>query len=218
MIVKEILLEFGSVFDPRITTDLKKKGYKFLKKGADQQAWLEPGTGLILKIFGTTLNNQGYGRLSKAQQSFKDFADYCQKHKDNPFLPNFLGWETFYRGGETYLQIRMERLFPFPNKYWGEWLEEMANAAWNYPNPMTWYAAEMSGQDEGDYVPGTAFSEALPELLSHLGEDGFKLLWKTIRDLEKIADRKGYGLDLHSKNFMLGSDGHIVISDPFFAR
>ena len=53
--------------------------------------------------------------------------------------------------------------------------------------------------------------------MTHLGEDGFKLLWKTMKDLSKIADHKGYNLDLHSKNFMLGSDGHIVISDPFFA-
>ena len=211
MIVKDILLEFGSDFDWSISRELKQKGYKFLKKGADQQAWLEPNTGLILKIFGTKAN--GSGRLTTAQQSFKDFADYCLRHKDNPFLPNFLGWETFYKGGETYLQIRMERLFPFPNKHWAEWLEEMSNSVDAY-SAMEWYKDEMSGQIN----PGhERFSEALPELMTHLGEDGFKLLWKTMKDLSKIADHKGYNLDLHSKNFMLGSDGHIVISDPFFA-
>jgi hypothetical protein len=36
--------------------------------------------------------------------------------------------------------------------------------------------------------------------------------------LKKVARKIGLGnLDLHSGNFMLGSDGEIVISDPFFA-
>ena len=48
------------------------------------------------------------------------------------------------------------------------------------------------------------------------GEKQAMQLLKTIKQLSVIAKRKGYGFDLHSGNFMLGSDGHIVISDPFF--
>jgi hypothetical protein len=55
------------------------------------------------------------------------------------------------------------------------------------------------------------------ELLIHLGEDGFNQMWNTLLDLKRIASQRRYILDLHSQNFMLGSDGHIVISDPFFA-
>ena len=77
---------------------------------------------------------------------------------------------------------------------------------------MEWYNNQM----RNGIFRRNPFMEALPELMTHLGEDGFKLLWKTLRDLKKIADRKRYVLDLHFKNFMLGSDGHIVISDPFF--
>jgi hypothetical protein len=48
------------------------------------------------------------------------------------------------------------------------------------------------------------------------GEEGFYHLWDTINQLGKIADREGFHLDLHDENFMLGGDGEIVISDPFF--
>ena len=37
-----------------IIQHLQSKGYKKLGKGADQVVFLEPGTGLILKIFGTS--------------------------------------------------------------------------------------------------------------------------------------------------------------------
>jgi len=48
------------------------------------------------------------------------------------------------------------------------------------------------------------------------GRQQFLLLANTIEQLDKLADRKGYRLDLHGGNFMLGSDGEIVINDPFF--
>jgi predicted unusual protein kinase regulating ubiquinone biosynthesis (AarF/ABC1/UbiB family) len=53
--------------------------------------------------------------------------------------------------------------------------------------------------------------------MTYLGKDGLEKIWKTMVDLYKIANRSGFHLDLHPGNFMLGSDGHIVISDPFFA-
>ena len=47
------------------------------------------------------------------------------------------------------------------------------------------------------------------------GEKELKLLAKTISDLKQIAKAKGYILDLHDGNFLLGGDGEIVINDPF---
>jgi hypothetical protein len=47
------------------------------------------------------------------------------------------------------------------------------------------------------------------------GEKELKLLAKTISDLKQIAKSKGYILDLHDGNFLLGGDGEIVINDPF---
>jgi hypothetical protein len=54
------------------------------------------------------------------------------------------------------------------------------------------------------------------ELIISLGEDGLALLWSTLQDLLKIAKKWDFTLDLHPGNFMLGSDGHVVISDPFY--
>ena len=41
------------------------------------------------------------------------------------------------------------------------------------------------------------------------GEKELKLLAKTISDLKQIAKSKGYILDLHDGNFLLGGDGEI---------
>lgn len=49
------------------------------------------------------------------------------------------------------------------------------------------------------------------------GEQEFELFVKTCSDLARIAKQQGFYLDLHADNFMLGSDGHIVINDPFFS-
>jgi hypothetical protein len=55
------------------------------------------------------------------------------------------------------------------------------------------------------------------QLLTLLGGmDQLVLLYKTISELSRIGHRMGTGLDLHPGNFMLGSDGTVVISDPFF--
>jgi hypothetical protein len=85
---------------------LVKKGYTFLGKGQDQDAYLAPD-GTVLKIFGYGPG----GKLSQGQQSFKDFADYCMAKPNNPFLPQFGGWEPFDFEGKRYLQINCERMF-----------------------------------------------------------------------------------------------------------
>jgi len=55
------------------------------------------------------------------------------------------------------------------------------------------------------------------ELMTYIGgEDKLALLWNTIKDLNRIAHSGEFNVDLHPGNFMLGSDGHIVISDPFY--
>ena len=54
------------------------------------------------------------------------------------------------------------------------------------------------------------------QLIIHLGEEGLRKLWDTIGMLNKVAQKNGYYLDLHGGNFMLGSDGTPVISDPFY--
>ena len=59
--------------------------------------------------------------------------------------------------------------------------------------------------------------EALQQIVTLLGgEEECELFWNTCKQLSKIAKSKGYRLDLHSGNFMMGSDGEVVIVDPFW--
>jgi len=197
--------------DPGIRKALAAKGYKFLGKGQDQDAYLAPD-GTILKIFGTDRDSSITG-YSEGQQSFVDFANYCMKNSDNPFLPQFGGFERFEFGGKYYLQIRCERLFGFDeNKadYIADFLEGFAdNISRNNPKSIVKSFAKGSEWEEDN--------DAMAKFILFIGgEEPFKQLLKAMEDLNKIADRKDYGFDLHSGNFMLGSDGHIVINDPFF--
>lgn len=82
---KQVLDEF-STMDNDIYKALAAKGYSWLGKGVDQEAYLEPGGKTVLKIFGTQGNQ---GKLSADQKMFAEWADFCQKNSDNPFLPKF---------------------------------------------------------------------------------------------------------------------------------
>lgn len=187
---------------------LKHKGYKSLGAGVDQRAFLEPGTGMILKIFGTNKRNNGTD-LSPAQGTFKAYADFCNKNPDNPFLPNFTGWETFQYNGKLYLQIRMERLFKF-TKGAGRWGIYCSEFAYGVKEGKT----KQRFLDE--FLDSSWRTDEKHAFMVHLGDEGFDQLWNTIQALYDISERGGFKLDLHGGNFMLGSDGHIVISDPFF--
>lgn len=119
MIMREDMtkrLNEWSSTDREIIDTLKNKGYKYLGNGVDQTAFLEPNTGLVLKIFGTQMHTRPHGDgrkkpvFSDDQLMFFRFAKFCQKNSNNPFLPKFSGFESFYFENKVYLQIRQERL------------------------------------------------------------------------------------------------------------
>ena len=209
----EFLLE--AYTDSSIDGILKKKGYKRLGSGVDQTAYLAPD-GMILKIFGTSRSaKNGSLQLTKAQKTFKAFADYCKAHPNNPFLPQFSDWNMFQYKDKPYLQIKMERLFPFIGGAEGinDLLENLAEYAEISNSPKAKERFINRYSDSAGY-----YADAFNKLIGLVGEDGFNKLWDTIYDLKQVAKKVGLGnLDLHSGNFMLGSDGQIVISDPFFA-
>ena len=209
----EFLLE--AYTDRSIEGILKKKGYKKLGSGVDQTAYLAPD-GMILKIFGTSRSaKNGSLQLTKAQKTFKAFADYCKAHSNNTFLPQFSDWNMFQYKDKPYLQIKMERLFPFTSGAEGinDLLENLAEYAEISNSPKAKERFINRYSDSAGY-----YADAFNKLIGLVGEDGFNKLWDTIYDLKQVAKKVGLGnLDLHSGNFMLGSDGQIVISDPFFA-
>lgn len=212
MKISELLNE--AKMDSGVKKVLIQKGYKFLGHGQDQDAYLAPD-GTILKIFGYDLGSRGF---SEAQRSFIDFANFCMKNPNNPFLPQFGGWQPFEFNGQKYLQIKCERLFDFNKAKAGpvaRMLSELVDAVENFGAKIG-FEDFMANYYDDEYA-NTKNEKAIGELIALVGgEKEIKLLCKTIEQLDKIADRKNYGLDLHAGNFMLGSDGEIVINDPFF--
>lgn len=190
---------------------LKNKGYKYLGRGQDQDVYITPD-GSILKIFGYEPRVSGF---SRGQRSFIDFANFCKNHPDNPFLPQFEGWETFKFKDQLYLQIKCERLFEFKG------FEEIATSLESLVEHIMRFGAK-NGADRFIRFRTDKFSseeavERLGKLIMTLG--GKRELYgfaKTVDDLYKLSLRKGYTFDLHHKNFMLTSEGQIVINDPFF--
>ena len=222
-IIKEATLTELTV-DPGITAALAKKGYREVGKGTDQLVFAEPGTGMILKIFGTNKVARA-GALSYPQKSFVAFADYCAANPDNQFLPYFSGWETFEFKGQNYLQIRTERLFEAKGaKNMMYAMEQMVDYIRQDPSltpaEVLWKidrnSLDIIGYaDDEDNPAGPAGVE--PVILMMGGLQEFEMFVKTCSDLSTIAAKNGFYLDLHKDNFMLGSDGHIVINDPFFS-
>ena len=214
MKIHQILDEY-SVIDPGIIAALKEKGYKYINKGVDQAAFLEPGTGDVLKIFGTgydadvqTDGGKQKPNFSSDQKMFFKWAKYCNQVKNNPFLPKFGGFESFYWGNKVYLQIRQERLRELPRDI-GLILAQMS------------YSAESGSSYErmkkSFDVHENWYSLRVPfeRFKAKLGESGLKLLYKTIVRLTKMGERNDWSNDLHRGNFMMRRDGTPVIVDPW---
>lgn len=195
------------------------------KRGADQAAFLEKSTGLVLKIFGTSMRGGASGRagdLTNAQKSFKTFYDLSKADPGNEFLPNIVEYAPFTYKGKPYLQIRMERLFEFGagSNNWNHVLADMADAVdrgedfnkfWGEAAKPVSTRLPIHKQ-----ISTTVRRDTMQQVMMHLGEEGAKKLWDTIVLLKSVARKNDYLLDLHDGNFMLGSDGTPVISDPFF--
>jgi hypothetical protein len=196
------LQEFSTT-SKKVERILTAKGYKKLGAGVDQTAYLEPSTGLVLKVFGT----QGGESFSPDHKMFFAWAKYCMKNPNNPFLPKFGGYESFVLDGDRYLQIRQELLKPagrvgFLLGLFSEALDDEGSSTL---------------QDVEDYVAESypSYIPDLQKLKKQLGSKGLQLLFSTMLTVYRKSTRRGYTFDLHAGNFMVRSDGTPVIVDPW---
>lgn len=207
MIVKDIITEMAGKVHGGIRKALKEKGYKYLGGGIDKQVWLEPGTGQALIIFGY---RSGYEKeFSPDQRMFIDWINYCNKHKNNPHLPRFSGFESFQFQGTNYIQARMEPLQELDKN----------------EKRIVYYYDEL-----GELIEYNTFGEAIVEIarlagygrnntdamIKYLG--GMKnaeQLAKTVFAVKKFGNKHGFNIDLHGGNYMKRADGTIVVNDPF---
>lgn len=206
--------EMAGVINVGISQALSKKGYKYLGGGIDKQAFLEPGTGQVLVVFG--YNKAAQGGFSKDQMMFVDWAKYCKKNQANPHLPRFSDWASFDYHGKRYLQIRMEPLQELSDylKMLVVDLEEVAK--YSKSNPKTAFKklanfANFNLIDAGE--PDDLDHQAVVKNLG--GEQAAYNLLKTVYDVKQFGKQHGFKIDLHSGNYMQRSDGTIVVNDPY---
>lgn len=206
-----------AVVSKDIVNVLKSKGYRLLGTGADQYAFLEPGTGQVLKIFGAADSKSQGTKLSKSQRMAIFWITYCQKNSKNPFLPKFSAWSEFHFKGKTYLQIRMERLGR-SNVNWEHAISTMGEYAElqrGFGYVLSKYFA--MGKDKQWYgTPDPMLLQAPATLLMSLGKDNLEVLYNTLEDLVKIGNANGWDWDLHDGNVMTRNDGTPVIVDPWY--
>jgi len=236
MQIQEIITE-ASAHSRSIKADLIGRGYQYLGQGSDSMAFLEPGTGMVLKILGTNLfkSDDVAGELTRPQKVFKLFADYCQQHPDNEFLPQMSGWNQFMYQGRPYLQIRMERLFPFKGRQgvvrgvyvMANWIYHNAQNKNVYQQFLKRFVDKEPRKDSESHFqnPRASREEQLwvATAITYLGgEEKLQQFFQTVLDLVEIARKNSYRLynghvyiDFDNiNNYAMGSDGHVVLFDP----
>lgn len=193
---------------------LMAKGYKYLGSGVDKQAYLEPGTGQVLIVFGY---RKGVDDFSPDQRMFIDWITYCNKNQNNPHLPRFSGFESFEFQGKKYIQARMERLNEVParikelvayldhaSKYMGT--NDLGAAL----KSLSFFAGNYD--EEADEVK----YDTVEQIVDFLGgPDRATNLLNTVYQVKEFSRQHDYSLDLHSGNYMQRPNGTIVVNDPF---
>ena len=197
---------------------LQDKGYEYLGSGIDKQAWREPSTGQVLIIFGY---RKGYDEFSPDQRMFIDWINYCNKHKDNPHLPRFSGFESFEFQGKKYIQARMEPLQEVSNEifYLVGSIETAVKrfsrsiGRGNYDKALDQLVqyATFDSNDAGE--SGWSSVDEAIDLLG--GPEKAKNLLKTVHRVQEFGKKHGFSIDLHRGNYMQRADGTIVVNDPF---
>lgn len=205
-----------SHIDPGIIAALKQKGYTMPPgaRGDDAIAFLEPGTGQILKIFGTGSGADVVKKNVKQQTNFSDaqkmayfWAKYCDMHSGNKFLPKFSGIESFHWGSAVYLQIRQERLYDL-EKNWQRTIESMA---WMAGREVPFDT--MDQKFTNNYYSDT--KAAWEQIKEKMGNTDLALFYQTMINISNIGEQNGWYYDLHGDNIMMRRDGTPVILDPW---
>lgn len=189
-----------SYTDPGIRKHLLALKYKPAGQGGDQSTWLAPD-GSILKIFGTQEGQQG---MTEDHRMFVYWANYAKKNAANPYMPKFSDWAEFeypQGSGQTYLQIKMERLSPITDQNMQNVLDQMdlqVEKGWPYARFIALVDARL----------GSKITDTM--------DPWIKTLYPLVEKLNQIAVKNGWGLDAHADNFMLRGN-QLVIVDPWVA-
>ena len=221
MRITEILVEDIFADARKITKALTSQGYKSLGTGRDQLAFVDPNTGYVLKIFRNDETGIIKSETSPNQIMFLRWYEFCNQHKSNPFLPDIISHENFTVNGNNFLRIITERLFPIKSRNLAHSVAYIADFILTDTNRTSEKfldrfidKAAYNTRPNKEYLDTDGdFASTL--ILSLGGEKEFKLFFDTLKQVILLGKQYGYRNDLHSANFMLGSDSHVVINDPW---
>ncbi len=207
------LEEMAGTINVGISQALAKKGYQYLGGGIDKQAYLEPGTGQVLVVFGY---RKGMKDFSPDQRMFIDWIAYCNANKNNPHLPKFSGFESFQFHGQNYIQARMEALRELPDEVGdlvGQ-LDQVTKKKYQDYRKQLKTAAQYATFQSSEEGNNTWYE--LEDVIEYLGgEQAAENLLQTVYQVQKFAKQHRFTVDLHRGNYMQRSDGTIVVNDPF---
>jgi hypothetical protein len=211
--VMEHLEEMAGTINVGISQALAKKGYQYLGGGIDKQAYLEPGTGQVLIVFGY---RKGQKDFSPDQRMFIDWINYSNKNANNPHLPRFSGFESFQFHGQNYIQARMEPLKELPDEV-GDLVGQLDQVTKkkfrDYRKPLR-TAAQYATFQSAEMGNNTWYE--LEDVIEYLGgEQAAEALLQTVYQVQKFAKKHRFSIDLHRGNYMQRPDGTIVVNDPF---
>ena len=194
-----------------INTSLKNAGYKFIGSGYDAQVWMKD-EGTVVKILMPKEDNS-------AHDTFKTFYKLSKK-LNSPNLPQFKqvdGREVynFTINDQPFVQYGMEQLYPLEKDSLDEY--------------VVWMLADLSAKQldwakvvdlisnysgKGMYPKAEKLQkEFVAQNTSKLKE--YEIFYNTLRKLNKVGNKKGYGWDPHTENIMRRDDGTLVITDPW---
>lgn len=195
---------------------MKEKGYTLLGTGADKAAFID-GNHNVIVLVGPV---NGTGEAKRRGKLFLDWAKYCQSKKNNPYLPDIMGFTKFDvpASGTQFIQVKMEKLFPAKENL-GPEVEQMLNRieylAQKAKNNTQKFQELLNEFIRNGYSWGNMdVSKGVGKVLLHISD--FNLFAKTLFDVIKMGKSKGYYIDLHDANYMLSSDGELVIVDPWY--
>lgn len=199
-----------------IKAQMKEKGYTLLGTGADKAAFIDSSHNIIVLVGPVN----GTGEAKRRGKLFLEWAKYCQSKKNNPYLPDIIDFTKFDvpESGTQFIQVKMEKLFPVKKnlgpevEYMLNSIDKLAQKARNntqkFQELLDKFIQNGYGWDEIDV------SKAAGKVLLHISD--FKLFAKTLFDVINMGKSKGYQIDLHDANYMLSSDGELVIVDPWY--
>ncbi|MCX7593766.1 MAG: hypothetical protein N2235_08400 [Fischerella sp.] len=210
-----------------IAQTLKQAGYKKIGSGIDSTVWTKDGQNVI-KIVMPELSTD----LKGAAGLMNDFYNFCQIHKNSPFLPKFIKFvnkelEQFSENGVDYVLIGMEKLQKLNQQsyetafYWlltdlvtrlSSW-EQILNTLdsdkfWHNFLSTIHASVNTDNVEEKAYV----FWQKLQEDYKLISK--IQAFFEIMRACYEFGRSKGYAWDLHTENIMRRGRTPVIV-DPW---